>query len=275
MVDRALGAAVLLAIGVVDCLIDPVSDVSEADVFVDASCFDSAFVSVLHPAKPTASGSPDRADVDVIVAPDDPDSHRAAQRAIALPGRYAQLLRSADLVPTRRLSIPSSGSSSVGPRGFLRARVPRNRRQHRIFARETESWYRFGTGRIVRSVQCVPGRGHKGRMGRVRTHMALVSSGWGPSGRRFKSGLPDLVSGSDRSRQEAVGRALRCADSDARWMDCDGALRWLTLAEQLDVTLPPAHVKKRRRCSSEIGAAPERGIRGLPPAWIIPARTRS
>ena len=30
-----------------------------------------------------------------------------------------------------------------------------------------------------------------GRMGRVRTHMAVVSSGWGPSGRRFKSGLPE------------------------------------------------------------------------------------
>ncbi len=30
-----------------------------------------------------------------------------------------------------------------------------------------------------------------GRMGRVRTHMADLSSGWGPSGRRFKSGLPD------------------------------------------------------------------------------------
>jgi hypothetical protein len=28
-------------------------------------------------------------------------------------------------------------------------------------------------------------------MGRVRTHMVVVCSGWGPSGRRFKSGLPD------------------------------------------------------------------------------------
>ena len=28
-------------------------------------------------------------------------------------------------------------------------------------------------------------------MGRVGTHMAVVSSGWGPSGRRFKSCLPD------------------------------------------------------------------------------------
>ena len=28
-------------------------------------------------------------------------------------------------------------------------------------------------------------------MGRPGTHMAVVSSGWGPSGRRFKSCLPD------------------------------------------------------------------------------------
>jgi hypothetical protein len=30
-----------------------------------------------------------------------------------------------------------------------------------------------------------------GRMGRGGTDMAVVSAGWGPSGRRFKSGLPD------------------------------------------------------------------------------------
>ncbi len=29
-------------------------------------------------------------------------------------------------------------------------------------------------------------------MGRVRTHMAAKSSGWGPSGRWFKSSRPDL-----------------------------------------------------------------------------------
>ncbi len=28
-------------------------------------------------------------------------------------------------------------------------------------------------------------------MGPIGTHMAVVSCGWGPSGRRFKSGLPD------------------------------------------------------------------------------------
>ena len=29
-------------------------------------------------------------------------------------------------------------------------------------------------------------------MGRVGTHMAVVFAGWGPSGRRFKSCLPDV-----------------------------------------------------------------------------------
>jgi hypothetical protein len=53
------------------------------------------------------------------------------------------------------------------------------------------TWYQLGTGCIVLYVRSVQRRGRMGRMGRVRTHMALVSSGWGPSGRRFKSGLPD------------------------------------------------------------------------------------
>ena len=32
-------------------------------------------------------------------------------------------------------------------------------------------------------------------MGRVGTHLTDLSAGWGPSGRRFKSGLPDSRSG--------------------------------------------------------------------------------
>ncbi len=55
--------------------------------------------------------------------------------------------------------------------------------------------------------------------------------------------------------QEAVELALRCADNDARWKDYDGALRWLALAEQLNITLPPAYVEKRRWWGSEAGAA--------------------
>ncbi len=55
--------------------------------------------------------------------------------------------------------------------------------------------------------------------------------------------------------QEAVELALSCADNDARWKDYDGALRWLTLAEQLNVTLPPDYAEKQRRWSSEAGAA--------------------
>ncbi len=48
----------------------------------------------------------------------------------------------------------------------------------------------FLTGCIVRSVQIVPSRGRWGRGGRVGTHRAPTSLGWGPSGRWFKSSRP-------------------------------------------------------------------------------------
>jgi sulfide:quinone oxidoreductase len=53
--------------------------------------------------------------------------------------------------------------------------------------------------------------------------------------------------------QEAVELALASADADARWKDYAGALRWLTLAEQLNVTVPPAYAEKRRQWSAEAG----------------------
>jgi hypothetical protein len=58
------------------------------------------------------------------------------------------------------------------------------------FTTETPAWYRFGTGRIVLYVRCVQRQEREGRMGRVGTYMAVASSGRGPSGRWFKSGLP-------------------------------------------------------------------------------------
>ncbi|MGE5282565.1 MAG: FAD-dependent oxidoreductase [Chloroflexota bacterium] len=47
--------------------------------------------------------------------------------------------------------------------------------------------------------------------------------------------------------REAVELALAGADADARWQDYAGALRWLDLAEQLNLTLPPEYAEKRRR----------------------------
>lgn len=46
---------------------------------------------------------------------------------------------------------------------------------------------------------------------------------------------------------EAVELALASADADARWNDYAGALRWLDLAEQLNLILPPEYAEKRRR----------------------------
>lgn len=47
--------------------------------------------------------------------------------------------------------------------------------------------------------------------------------------------------------QEAVELALASADADARWKDYAGALRWLDLAEQLNLTLPSDYIEKRRQ----------------------------
>ncbi len=52
------------------------------------------------------------------------------------------------------------------------------------------------------------------------------------------------------AHQETVELALAGADADARWQDYDGALRWLTIAEQLNITLPSEYAEKRRQWSA-------------------------
>jgi hypothetical protein len=61
----------------------------------------------------------------------------------------------------------------------------------------------------VQYVQIVRGPGREGRMGRVRTHMAVASSGWGPSARRFKSGLPDSMQTASYGRESAFATRPR------------------------------------------------------------------
>ena len=46
--------------------------------------------------------------------------------------------------------------------------------------------------------------------------------------------------------RDAVELALTCADADARWRDYKGALRWLDVAEQLEIVLPVEYAEKRR-----------------------------
>ena len=70
-------------------------------------------------------------------------------------------------------------------------------------------WYHFGTGCPVRSVQDVPPRGRWVRRGRLQTHRAPRSLGWGPSGRWFKSSRPDFHSLHVKPRQTATRRGNR------------------------------------------------------------------
>jgi sulfide:quinone oxidoreductase len=86
-------------------------------------------------------------------------------------------------------------------------------------------------------------------------------------GRRIERNQPepplgDLepLHGEDRAKtaaehHEAVALALTAADGDARWHDYRGALRWLEVAEQLDLTLPPEYVKKRGHWNDALAAS--------------------
>jgi sulfide:quinone oxidoreductase len=53
-------------------------------------------------------------------------------------------------------------------------------------------------------------------------------------------------------QEEALELALAMADADASWRDYGGALRWLNIAEQLNLTLPPSHARLRDRCERKL-----------------------
>jgi hypothetical protein len=61
--------------------------------------------------------------------------------------------------------------------------------------------------------------------------------------------LVDLEPGAGAAadHREAVELALAAADADAASRDHRGALRWLAVAEQLDLTLDAAHALKREQ----------------------------
>lgn len=51
---------------------------------------------------------------------------------------------------------------------------------------------------------------------------------------------------SEEDQHEALELALAAADADARWRDYRAALRWLDVAQDLNIGLPAAYAKKRR-----------------------------
>ncbi len=60
------------------------------------------------------------------------------------------------------------------------------------------------------------------------------------------AGEDDLTQASDE-HEEMLEVAFAAAESDARWGDHRAALRWLEIAEQLNLTLPPEYAEKRER----------------------------
>ena len=51
----------------------------------------------------------------------------------------------------------------------------------------------------------------------------------------------------EADRASALELALTSADADADWGDFEAALRWLDVAERLNVALPPGYAEKRER----------------------------
>ena len=49
---------------------------------------------------------------------------------------------------------------------------------------------------------------------------------------------------------------------DAGWEDYDSALKWLEVAEKLNVTLPPTYARKRDEWSRSLSDAAGRPARG-------------
>jgi sulfide:quinone oxidoreductase len=57
--------------------------------------------------------------------------------------------------------------------------------------------------------------------------------------------LGEDAEGAEAQRTAALELAYAAADADAGWGDHDSALKWLEVAEKLNVTLPPGYARKR------------------------------
>lgn len=63
------------------------------------------------------------------------------------------------------------------------------------------------------------------------------------------------LSESAADHQDALELALASADADARWRDYRSALRWLDIAEELNLTVPAEYAEKRDRWSRKVESA--------------------
>src|SRR5580692_399597 len=86
-------AAVLGPVGVVDRPVEDAVNVDEGNVLVDPACLHVPLVGGLRAPVPAGHGALDRADVELVVPPHDPDGDRIAQRAVRSQRGDPQLVR--------------------------------------------------------------------------------------------------------------------------------------------------------------------------------------
>src|SRR5215211_6205465 len=107
-------AAVLVAVGGVDLVVEVGVGVGEDDVLVDAAGPDVAFVAYLSAGEPAAGTPVHRADIEVVAHADDPDGPRVAQGPVATARGNLQLFSGPD--PGELVGGPCGHGDSLGRR---------------------------------------------------------------------------------------------------------------------------------------------------------------
>jgi sulfide:quinone oxidoreductase len=72
---------------------------------------------------------------------------------------------------------------------------------------------------------------------------------------------------------QAVDLVLAAAEADVRIGDYEGAIRWLSLVEELNLVIPPSYVARRHEWRRQLdpGAAPDAAVKRMDPRFDSPA----
>lgn len=90
-------------------------------------------------------------------------------------------------------------------------------------------------------------------------HLARLEEGGEPSDELVDLGTTSDPDGDRLEHDQALQLVLAAADADAADRDFEGALQWLTLAEQLDFVIPQAYITRRYEWAHQLDPAVEPG----------------
>jgi sulfide:quinone oxidoreductase len=155
----------------------------------------------------------------------------AAQQADSAASAIAALA-GADVQPQEfRPVLRGAMLSGSGPR-YLRADIDQGSRD--------------GASTIARSVLWWPPTKLAGRL--LGPYLAAKAGFPPPSDPHLtdlEAPIGDDAGSATDEHSDAVAMALESADANARWRDFEGALKWLEVAEDLELYLPPRYERKR------------------------------